>query len=132
MLAGSPSPAPPPTQPLPGPEPFPEPVPPVGTEAGPPVVTICTVEFCCVYEGTAYVCNKTGFTDWLGDKVCNLEHPNEKTNRECRDQAQRQFDRTSDECDKLAGPAYTECHKQALKQLVEDLRECNRQYPLYL
>ena len=64
------------------------------------------------------------------DACKSRAHPNEEKNRECQALAQKQFDRTSDECDKLTGKARDVCHKQALDQLVQDLRECNRQFPL--
>lgn len=49
-----------------------------------------------------------------------FEHPNRKANEECQRAAERQFDRTSYECDKLLCPAErAECHRQALRQYVQ-------------
>lgn len=75
LLAGAPLPAPPSTLPLP---------PILTPKPGPPPVLACTLTFCCFYVGTAYVCEKTGFHDWLGGKLCPVKEKKYKTEKRAK------------------------------------------------
>ena len=113
LLAGAPLPLPPT---LPPPVLTPKP--------GPPVVMLCTVEFCCVYAGIAYVCDKTGFHDWLGDKICKWRNNDrEKCRKDCDDQ----HDRDSEDCRSRHGKAaQRKCLHDAFDRYSRCLADCNK------
>jgi len=115
LLAGAPLPfpAPPPTLP---PILIPKP--------GPPPVVACTVTFCCFYIATDYVCEKTGFHDWLGDKICKWQNNDrDKCRKDCDDQ----HDRDSEDCRSRKGKdAQRKCLHDAFDRYSRCLAGCNK------
>jgi RHS repeat-associated protein len=117
LLAGAPLPAPPPT------------LPPILTpKPGPPIVTICTVEFCCVYAGTAYVCDKTGVHDKLGDLIYKCTHRKSDL-EECKDDCYDSYLSDVEFCKGQRTKQQREyCYRQAFKLYVDCLKGCEKQF----
>jgi RHS repeat-associated protein len=118
LLAGAPLPAPPPT--LPPPIPTPKP--------GPPIVTICTVEFCVVYTCTSYACDKIGIHDKLGDLIYKCTNRKSDLER-CKEDCYNSYLSDVEFCKGQQTKRQREyCYRQALKLYVDCIKGCEKEH----
>jgi RHS repeat-associated protein len=99
----------------------------VGPIVGAPIVVVTApieVAVCSYYAGV-WVCNITGETEWLANKICDYKN---KNYADCRKECDDQHDEDSKDCAKRKGgkSAVRKCLHDAFDKYAKCLADCNK------